>query len=220
MEAVNTVPVVGQPLAYAIGVGVLLLVVFTGSWARSLVTVAHEGGHIIVGTLTFRRPIGFTLRDGGGGDTSFPKGGWSVGDILTTFAGYPLPPLAGLCGAYLVRDGNTGGVLWIALVLLLAAFFQADNALAGVVTLIAFLATGWAVYNGGAELKAAVAVGLVWWTLIGGAYWSSIGLSRGEGSDAQVLASNTLVPRVVWHAIWALIGVICLWNGGRALLAL
>jgi hypothetical protein len=220
VEAVNAVPVVGQPLAYGIGFGVLLLVVFTGSWARSLVTVAHEGGHIVVGTLTLQRPIGFTLADGGGGATSFPKGGWSVGDILTTFAGYSLPPLAGLGGAYLVRAGNTGGVLWIALVLLLAAFFQADNALATLVTLIAFLATGWAVYNGGAELKAAVAVGLVWWMLIGGAHSASVGLSRGEGSDAHVLASSTLVPRIVWHAIWAVIGVVCLWKGGRALLAL
>jgi hypothetical protein len=219
VDAVNAVPVVGQPLAYGIGFGVLLLVVLGDSWTRSLVTVAHEGGHIIVGALTFRGPLGFTLKDGGGGGTDFAKGHWSVGDILTTFAGYPLPPLAGLGGAYLVRGGDTAAVLWIALVLLLAAFFQAKNALANVVTVLAFLATGWAVLEGTADVKAEVAVGLVWWMLIGGAVYSSIRLGRGDDSDAHVLATRTLVPRVVWHVIWAVIGIVCLWKGGRALLA-
>jgi Peptidase M50B-like len=219
VDPTNAVPVVGQPLAYGIGFGVLLLIVFGGSWTSSLVTVAHEGGHMIVGALMFRGPKGFTLTDGGGGATPLTKYDWSVGDLLMRFAGYPLPPLAGLGGAYLVRAGNTAGVLWIALILLLAAFFQAKNPLANVVTLAALLATGWAVYNGQAELKAAVAVGLVWWMLIGGAAYSTFWLSRADKSDAQVLASRTLVPRIVWHAVWAVIGVVCLWFGARAILA-
>jgi hypothetical protein len=28
----------------------------------------------------------------------------------------------------------------------------------------------------------------------------------------------TLVPRLVWHAVWAVIGVVCLWKGGVLLL--
>lgn len=219
MDVANTVPVVGQPLAYGIGFGMLLFVVFGGSWTRSLVTVAHEGGHIMVGTLMFRGPKGFTLADGGGGATPLTKYDWSVGDLLMRFAGYPLPPLIGLGGAYLVRSGNTAGVLWAAVLLLLAAFFQAKNPLANVVTLISVLATGWAVWEGSPGVRAAVAVGLVWWMLIGGAYYSTIELSRGDGSDAHVLAARTLVPRIVWHAIWAVIGVVCLWKGARAILA-
>jgi hypothetical protein len=43
LEAVNAIPVVGEPLAWGLGFAMLLFVVFTDSWARSLVTVAHEG---------------------------------------------------------------------------------------------------------------------------------------------------------------------------------
>ncbi|ODU01637.1 MAG: hypothetical protein ABS81_20195 [Pseudonocardia sp. SCN 72-86] len=70
VDAVNAVPMVGGPFAYGLGFVLLLVVVLGGDgWGRSLVTVAHEGGHWTMGALTFRKPGGISLRDGGGGGT-------------------------------------------------------------------------------------------------------------------------------------------------------
>jgi hypothetical protein len=219
-DAVNTVPIVGEPVAYGAGVAVLLLVLLTGSWARSLVTVAHEGGHMVLAVLTFRGLRGFTLADGGGGATMAERYHWSISDLVTRFAGYPMPSLLGLGGAHLLAHGRPASVLWVSLVLLLGTFFQAANQLAYVVTTLAVIGVGCAAAAGSVSVQAAVAVVLVWWMLIGGAYYASIGLSRGDGSDAASLASRTLVPRIVWHALWAVIGVVCLWKGGGWLLGL
>lgn len=219
MDAANAVPVIGTPLAYGVGFAMLLLVVLTGSWASSLVTVAHEGGHIVLGALTFRGPKGFRLEDSGSAATSFEKGHWSVGDILTTFAGYPAPCLLGLGGAALVRSGHTVSVLWISEVLLVASFLQARKELANVVTGLAVLGVGFAIFAAGVTAQVVVGVALVWWMLIGGAYYSSIRFSRADTSDAHVMARRTLVPRIVWHALWAVIGIVCLWKGGQQLLA-
>ncbi|TWF80692.1 peptidase M50B-like protein [Pseudonocardia hierapolitana] len=218
LDAVNAIPVVGEPLAWGLGFAMLLLVVFTDSWARSLVTVAHEGGHMAMAVLTFRGHRGFTLKDGGGGATELIRYHWSVSDLLTTFAGYPTPCLLGLGGAAAIGHGNAWAVVWASLFLLIWSFFQAANALANVVTLLAVIGVGWAALAGTAYVHAAVAVGMVWWMLIGGVYYSTIALSRGDRSDAHLLASRTLIPRIVWHAAWAAIGIACLVAGARHML--
>ena len=224
MNRVDAVPIIGQPVAYGLGFLILLLVVFTDSWARSLVTVAHEGGHMVMAIITGRGYSHFYLSDGGGGATDGIKAGWGIGGMAVTFVGYPMPCLLGLGGAAIIRHGHAWSVLWVALVLLLVAFFQAGSgsgeggSLAQAVVLLTFLGVGWVALNGSPYLQAAVAVGLVWWMLIGGAYWASVGLIRGEGSDAAALARATLIPRIVWHVVWALIGIFALVTGGRYLL--
>jgi hypothetical protein len=217
-DAVNAVPIIGEPVAYGIGLAVLLLVVFADSWACALVTVAHEAGHMVAAVVTFRQHYGFTLADGGGGATQVERRRWSIGGILVTFAGYPAPSLLGLGGAYLVVLGRPAAVLWLSLLLLCGAFLEAANALAMVVTGLAVIGVGWTAAAGGLAVQAGVAVGLVWLLLIGGAIRSTIRLSRADGSDAASLAGRTLVPRIVWHGAWAAIAVVCLWKGGGWLL--
>ncbi|WP_445188611.1 M50 family metallopeptidase [Pseudonocardia sp. Cha107L01] len=217
MNAVDSVPVIGQPLAYGLGFIMLIFIVFTDSWARSLVTVAHEGGHMAMAMVTWRGHQGFELTDGGGGETTLSKTGWGIGEILILLSGYPAPPLLGLGGAAVIRHGHAWSVLWAALVLLLVALFQAKNSLALLVTALAFLSVGWAALNGSPYLQAAVAIGLVWWMLFGGAYWSSVYLTQGT-SDASALAGATLIPRIMWDMLFASIGIICLWAGGHYLL--
>jgi Peptidase M50B-like len=215
--AVNSVPIIGQPLAYGLGFTILIIIVYTESWAGSLVTVAHEGGHMAMALITWRGHRGFELREGGRGATFPEKTGWGVGEILILLAGYPTPPLLGLGAASMIRQAHAWSVLWAALVLLLIASFQARNGLAIMVTLLAFLGIGWAALNGSAYVQAGIAVALAWWMLIGGAYWSSVYLTPGT-SDAARLAGATLIPRIVWDMAFASIGVACLWAGGRILL--
>jgi hypothetical protein len=215
---VNAVPVVGQPLAFGIGLVVLLLVVLTGTWAGSLVTVAHESGHMIGALLTLRDHDGFQLQDDGSAFTLVSRPRWSFGGLIAAFAGYPMPPLLGLGGATVIAGGNAWAVLWSALALLLWAFMQARNALANVVTLLASIGVGWVALAGNPELKAGIAVGLVWLMLIGGAFDSTTRLSRAAKSDAEYMSRWTLVPRIAWHGVWALIGLVCLWFGAGRLL--
>ena len=42
----------GQPIVYVSGFIVLVLLAIARPWVESLVTVAHEGGHMVVGILT------------------------------------------------------------------------------------------------------------------------------------------------------------------------
>jgi hypothetical protein len=74
----------GAPVVHVAGFVALMLVVFTGSWAASLVTIAHEGGHVVVSLLSGRNVDGFHVNEGpgGGGGTDF-RGGWGVRGLFT-----------------------------------------------------------------------------------------------------------------------------------------
>lgn len=214
---VNDVPIVGEPMAYGIGFIVLLLVLLTGSWAGSLVTVVHEGGHMTVALLTFRGHSGFSLNDGGGGGTNGIDSRWGLGWILTAFAGYATPPLVALGAAGLVANGNPWAVLWAAIVLFIVAFVVARNPFASLVALLVLASVVYVAIWGTVDLQAAVAVGLAWWLLFG-ALRAVLILSRGPDTDPDFLYRSTLVPRIVWHAIWVGIALVALIVGAQLLL--
>jgi hypothetical protein len=216
--AVSDYAVIGEPIAYAIGFLVLVLVAFVDD-VGALITVVHEGGHMLVAALTGRGHRGFILNDEGGGSTEIIDPGFGVGDYLVTFAGYATPPLFGLGGAYLILHDNAWAVLWVGILLLVLALLFARNALATVVTLLAVVGVGWVAWEGSPKLQAAVAVGLVWLLLLGGLR-STLYLSRAERSDPWWLARRTLIPTPVWQGIWVAIAVVSVWVGGRVLLDL
>ena len=176
-ESGQYISVVGEPVAYGIGFTVLVLVAFSGGFAASLVTVAHEGGHMAMGLLTGAGVTSFSLTEKPGrmeGATGLTRPiNLSVSNIFISFAGYAMPPLLGLGGAYVVADGNALGVLWIGIVLLGAVLLTRANALATAVTGLALAGVFWAVVAGSAMVQAAVAAGLVWLMLIGG-FWDTI----------------------------------------------
>jgi hypothetical protein len=60
----TTAPWVGDPLAFGVGAIVLVAYAFAKSWTESLVTVAHEGGHMAILALTGRGHRGFVLEEG------------------------------------------------------------------------------------------------------------------------------------------------------------
>lgn len=212
--------VAGQPVVYISGFIVLVLLAFVPTVARSLVTVTHEGGHVVMAVLTGRGPQRFRVNEGtGGGMTTF-RGGWGVGLILIRLAGYLSPPMVGLAGVVLVLDGKAWSVLWASLVLLLAAFFQAEDLFTMVIVLLAGAGIGWVAVAGSPRLQAGVAVGLIWLLLIGVIITLvDQGLGR-EGSDAAELANDTWIPAFVWAALFWFVAIVCLWVGARRLLAL
>jgi hypothetical protein len=117
----QNIAVVGKPVAYGIGFLMLVLVAFTGGVASSIVTVAHEGGHMMAALASGRGVTGFELIEGnevtGGGGTRYTRiRGTGVSDIVIKFVGYATPPLAGLGGAHAIAHGNAWGVLVIGVV--------------------------------------------------------------------------------------------------------
>jgi hypothetical protein len=217
------IPVVGEPVAFGIGFLVLVLVAFAGGVADSLVTVVHEGGHMVTALLFGQSVVSLKLEgkeDRVEAETTRTRagGGVRVSDIVIKFIGYPAPPLAGLGGAYVIADGNAWGVLAIGVVLLLAVLLVESNALATVIILLALGGLIWAILAGGPRIQAAVAVGLVWLLLIGGL--RRIVLDGTRADDAIELSGWTWIPRFVWVGLWLIIGVISLWVGARVILGL
>lgn len=217
----------GEPVVYISGFVVLVLLAFARPWVESLVIVAHEGGHVVVGILTGNPVTGWHLvetesnNDGSGGATSFAPG-WNPGvsDILITVAGYLTPPLVGLAGVALVLNGKAWSVLLASAVLLLAAFLKAKDLFTIVVVLAFAAGIGWVVFAGSPGLQAAVAVGLVWLMLVGGVTslqgqgWGS------EGSDADQLARATWIPAFLWVSLFGFVAIAALWVGTRRLLGI
>lgn len=218
-------PLVGEPIAYGIGFAVLVVYGLAKSWAESLVTVTHEGGHMAMLALTGRGHRGFRLTEGKdsegnpatNGGTQPVDNSWGVGKWMSLFAGYATPPLVGLGGAYVLTDGNGWGVLWAGIVLLTVALLWANNGLARAVTGLALAGVIWAAAAGSPRVQAAVAFALVWVLLIGGVAQA---VGDNGGSDGPTLAGSTWIPTFVWHALWSAIAVVSLWVGGRLLLGL
>ena len=212
------IPVVGEPVAFGIGFLVLVLVAYTGAFADSLVTVTHEGGHMLTDLLTGRGVEKFTLEETSdrmnGATTAMEVGGW-LSRIIVSFSGYPAPSLAGLGGAYVIADGNSWGVLWVGIVLLAAALLVAAGTTALVITGAALAGVIWAAVAGSPTVQAVVAVGLVWLLLVGGLRRTV--LDNG-GQDGVDLSKLTWIPPFVWFGLFLTIAVVSLWVGGRVLL--
>lgn len=215
------IPIVGEPMTWIIGAAVLALVLLTGTWAESLVTVVHEGGHVMVGVLTGRNPKAFKVNENtGGGLTSGFDGRWGPGVILLFLAGYLTPPLAGLAGASALRAGLTWPALMSALFLLLGAWAKAQDLFTHLIVVVAGAGIGWVALGGDPVLQAVVAIGLVWLMLIGGirSLWH---LRWGGGtSDAGQLARLTWIPSILWVALFWSVALLCLWAGARRLLGI
>jgi hypothetical protein len=210
------VPVVGTPVVAGAGFIVLLLLLFAYAWTDLILSVAHEGGHMVMAVLTFRGFYWFRILGTGSAETRIADGSWGIGDMIGTLAGYLAPPLLGLAGAAVLVAGNAWGVLVIAAILMFWAFLYAKEALANVVTLAAFAGILVLLWRGSPFLQLTVAVAIVWLLLIGGVI-DAVTMDRTGGNDAALMARSTWIPALVWQAFWVTAAIVCLYAGGRLL---
>jgi hypothetical protein len=125
-----------MPVVSAAGLAAGLLVLVAGPSVGVLVTIAHEGGHMVVGVLTGHKILYFELDDGDNAGTQPATTRWGPGRILTAFAGYVTPPLVGLGGAALLTAGKAWPLLLTAVVLLVLAWVKARGELTTFVVLL------------------------------------------------------------------------------------
>lgn len=209
----------GAPVVHVAGFIALLLVTFTGQWAGSLVTIAHETGHVVVALASGRHVSGFAVAEGNadGGLTVY-EGGWGVSRIFIALAGYLTSPLLGLAGANLVLAGKAWSVLWVAVLILATSFLHARGAFTNLLVVGYGALIGWVAVAGTPDDQAIVAVLLVWWMLFG-EFRGLVALGLGgKGGDATDLARMTWIPAILWLALFWFVAVVCLWVGGRRLL--
>ena len=96
-------------------------------WTRTVVTIAHEGGHALVAVLAGRGLTGIRLHADTSGLTVSTGARRGPGLVFTFLGGYPAPSLLGLGGALLVAADRAEMMLWIALGLLAATVIHVRN---------------------------------------------------------------------------------------------
>ena len=180
-------------------------------WTRTVVTIAHEGGHALAAMVAGRGLPGIRLHPDTSGVTVSTGARRGPGLVFTFLGGYPTPSLLGLGGAALVAAGRAQLMLWIALALLVACLTQIRNlfgALAVVVTgALVAAAAGWAP----PRVQDGFAAALCWFLVFGGLR-AVRELQRGRrrsrrgDSDADMLAGLTHVAGGIWAALFWLVG--------------
>lgn len=203
----------------------LLLVVRDSTWRvlRTVVTIAHEGGHAVTALLVGRRLAGMRLHADTSGVTLSRGRATGPGMVATAFAGYVAPCLLGLGIAALSATDWYLVPLIACLVLLVGMLLAIRNVfgfIAIVVTGAALAAVAWYVPDQYQQPSVSL---LAWFLLFGGLRAvSELPRSRRSGrirdSDADILARLTRVPAMVWTGLFGLVAVGSLVASGALLL--
>ncbi|HEX3394351.1 MAG TPA: M50 family metallopeptidase [Acidimicrobiales bacterium] len=188
--------------------------------SRQVITIAHEGGHAVVGLLVGRRLSGVRLHSDTSGVTVTSGRARGIGMIATVAAGYVMPSMLGLGAAWLVASGHVGALLFASL-FLLAAMLAAVRNVFGVLSVAscAVVVFG-AVWSGSATLQAVLAWTMTWLLLLGGPrpIWELQHIRRRHRaltSDADQLASLTHLPALLWVGVFAAVALSALAVGAR-----
>ena len=104
--------------------------------------------------------------------------------------------------------------------LLFGAYFQAGDLFTILVVTLAGVGIGWVAVQGSRGLQAGVGVGLVWLMLFAAIRSLAILGFGNDRSDPAQLSRLTLIPRVVWVALFWFVAILCLWLGARRMLGL
>jgi Peptidase M50B-like len=200
----------------------LAVVASSRAWPvmRTVVTIVHEGGHLLVALATGRRLARVRLYRNSAGETVSTGKANGPGITLTTVAGYPAPSLLGLGAAALLAIGHLTGMLLLSLVLLVALAVAVRNAYGMLAVLVTAGAVAAVCLFASALAQAAFGYAITWFLLLGGVRpVIELQRERRRGrilrSDADQLARLTPVPGGAWVAIFGLVALAALAVGAR-----
>jgi len=193
-------------------------------WARSVVTIVHEGGHAVAALLTGRRLMGIRLHSDTSGLTLSAGRPSGPGMVLTAAAGYVSPSLVGLAGVVLLAADQVTVMLWAGVAVLAGMLVMVRNAF-GALTLVVVGGAVVAVsLYAPPDVQAGFGYAMTWFLLIGAVrpvteLWRQRRRPEGRASDAAQLARLTHLPVTVWIGVFALATLAALGGGVVLLLA-
>jgi Peptidase M50B-like len=176
---------------------------------RTVVTMAHEGGHALVALLAGRRVDGVRVMRSTAGMTVSEGHAAGPGIVLTAAAGYLAPPLLGLGAAALLSSGHLAGMLLLSLALLAALAVAMRNAFGIAAVVVTGAAIAAVLWRGSALGENVLGYLLTWFLLFGGVrpvleLQRTRRRQRGRGTDADQLALLTGVPAGLWVLLFGL----------------
>lgn len=197
-------------------------------WTRTVVTIAHEGGHALVAVLAGRGLTGIRLHPDTSGLTVSTGARRGPGLVLTFLGGYPAPSLIGLGGMVLVAADLPRVLLWTVVGALVITLAWIRNVYGGLAVVATGALVGAVAWWGEPRLQAGFAAALCWFLVLGGVRAvrelqhgrgmeaegrggvggrSRIDPRRRGTSDADMLAALTRLPRGMWIGLFWLVGV-------------
>jgi hypothetical protein len=213
-RAIAAQPLPPRTLVLACGLAALIAVASRRLWpvTRTVVTVAHEGGHALVALMAGRRLAGVRVHANTAGVTWSAGRPTGPGVVLTTAAGYLAPPLLGLGTAALLATGHLGGALMLSLVLLAGLLFVIRNAYGLLVVLVVAVAVALVLWRASPLIQGIFGYAMAWFLLFGGLrpvleLNRSRRRGRSAGSDADQLARLTGVPGGAWVLLFGLVAL-------------
>ena len=179
----------------------LVVVLSRRAWplARTVITIAHEGGHATAAVLARRRLRGIRLHSDTSGVTLSHGRPSGPGMVFTAAAGYVAPSLAGAAYAALLWADRITAALWLGIAALLVMLVFIRN----VYGVVAVVGTG-AVVGGVRPVFELQRLRR---------------LRMAPDSDADQLARLTRVPGLLWVGWFALVALGAAAGGGWLLVA-
>jgi hypothetical protein len=177
--------------------------------ARTVVTIAHEGGHAFMALLAGRRVNSVRVLRSTAGVTVSEGNPVGLGIVLTAAAGYLTPPLLGLGAAALLVTGHLAGMLMLSLALLAALAIAVRNAYGLLAVLVIGAAVALVLWRASALGEYAFGYALTWFLLFGGVR-PVLELQRTRRrrpagrTDADQLAALTGMPAGLWVAVFGM----------------
>ena len=210
----------GRPsllLVLGCGLAALAAVVSRRVWpvSRTVVTLAHEGGHALIALLCGRRLDSVRIMRSTAGVTVSAGRAAGAGLVLTTAAGYTAPPLLGLGAAALLATGHRTSLLLLALAGLAGLVIMIRNAYGVLAVIAAAAAIAAVMWQGSALGEAAFGYLLTWFLLFGGVrpvaeLQRSRRHRRAGVTDADQLAALTGAPGWLWVGLFGLVALAAL----------
>jgi hypothetical protein len=169
-QIVSAEPLPPRLLVLACCVTALILVGSRRLWpvTRTVVTIAHEGGHALVALAVGRRLEGVRVHRSTAGLTVSAGNASGPGIVATAAAGYLAPPLLGLSTAALLASGHLVAALLLTLVLLACLVFMIRNAYGLLAVFSVAAAVAFVLWRGTPLLQAAFGYAMAWFLLLGG----------------------------------------------------
>lgn len=192
-------------------------------YITAISTLIHETGHALAAILTGGGVHVIRIHDHESGVAYTWY--WSrAASVVSSFAGYATPPLAGLGAAHLIVNSKAAAALAVlALVAALVLLVTRDITTVAIVALIG--GTSAALFWWGSPGVQAIAATAVAWLLLVSEAVHLAGLAvnryvRGVWAhgDEDALAEGTGIPALVWMLAWWALNAWCVWMAAPLLI--